>query len=137
MPGFTGNFGQLKSGLSTVEWAWFDDAGDIIGAWTDTVPELYVGTGIYYISEVPPVEAYFLAMRTGEAENEIFLIMGLWEDALVFDFGPLLTGKTVGYRFFTANNTPIAAEITADVSEFMGMGLYIATNVTIPDLAVF
>ena len=135
--GFTANFGESKSGLITVQWAWLDSAGDIIDSWTDDVDEIEAGTGIYWIYETQPSEAYWLAWRTGEAEYEWFLVMGLQEKGFVFDFGIVHAGKSIGYRFFASDNTPITPEYTADIIEFMNAGIYLPLNILIPVNAVF
>jgi hypothetical protein len=134
--GFTANFGESKGGLSTVQWAWLDSAGDVIGSWTGSVLELEADTGIYYIYVEQPAEAYWLAWRTGDSD-EWFLVLGLQEKAFVFDFGIANTGKSIGYRYYTSSNTPIVPEITTDIIEFQNAGIFLALNVVIPEGAVF
>ena len=134
--GFTANFGSEKSGLSSVQYAWLDSACDVIGDWIGSVSELEAGTGIYFIYVEQPAEAYWLAWRTGDSD-EWFLVLGLQEKGFVFDFGIANAGKSIGYRYYTSDNTPITPEYTADIIEFQSAGIYLPLNVLIPTNAIF
>jgi hypothetical protein len=137
MAGFTVNFGKNKSGLLNVEYAFLDSAGNLIGTWVSVDGELQPDTGIYFVNVVPPSNAFWMAFRTNDIP-ELFLVLGLQQNGLVFYFGEVHTGKNISYAFYTDLNVQTGPIITTNIIEFMSVsGIYLPLNVTIPSNAVF
>lgn len=137
MAGFTANFGENKSGLGNVKFVFLDSAGTPLTAWISVDGELQANSGIYFVNDIPPSNAFWIAFRTNDTP-ELFLVSGLQEKGLVFYFGEAHTGKTISYAYYTDLNVQTGAIITVNIIEFESItGIYIATNVTIPSNAVF
>ncbi len=135
--GFSVNFGSDRAGLATVQRAWFDNTGTIIGTWGGVVSELQSDSGIYWIYEDPPGAAEFIGWRSGESD-EAFAGSTIAFIVFAFNFNVDHSGKTVLYQFLSASGTPLTPETSDDIIEMIAnSGVYFAFNVTIPEIAIF
>lgn len=133
MKNYRAAFGPGKAGLDTVQRAWLNSAGALMGAeWGGTVRDL--GNGNYGVHEEAPDGAHWIVWRTGDA-TERFACASLIARAFSFIYSPMDTGKTLAYVFLDSAGVQVGAEVTAGIAEFLTTGIYLAVNTAIPETA--
>jgi len=136
--GFTATFGEAKAGLASVKRVFLDKTENLIGSWGGSVLE--IGSGIYAVYEDMPSTAYWIAWRTGDAD-EWFIVKSVREKAFSFTFGSSYAGREVIYRFLDNSGNQVGSEVPLELdAEFLpaeNTGIYLAFNDSIPGAAVW
>ena len=138
MTAYSANFGTVKGGLTTVKRLWLGHDKASIGAWGGTLIELQANTGQYGLNESPASNARWLVFKTGEDEDERYLVLPLAINFHAFNFGIDHTGKTIAYIYLNSSGADIGTETSVGVTEYpVGSGIYIVGSLTYPTNAVW